>query len=169
MLAKSLGGAHTRAMTDWSTSLPFVWILLGSLAVTLAACVWVYRRYLRFKRRCVAKRALVAERAALDLLRHEGYHVLDTQLRQTWTVRHGAQEFDINLRADVLVRRGPQRFIAEVKSSAAVADPRHGPTRRQLLEYAIAYGTDGVLLVDMHAGRVEEISFPGLWRRRWAH
>jgi hypothetical protein len=32
-------------------------------------------------------------------------------------------------------------------------------TRRQLLEYACAFDAHGVLLVDVEAGRVEEIAF----------
>lgn len=133
---------------------------IGAIAVG----VWTLRQFRRHRRSLIAKKALGAERAALRLLRSRGYDILDTQVRQSWPVRHGEHYLDINLRADALVRRGNRRFIAEVKSSSLVADLKHGPTRRQLLEYAIAYGTDGVLLIDMYAEHVEEIIFPGLPR-----
>jgi hypothetical protein len=140
------------------------WLAL-SLLVTMAVIgAWAWGRVRRYRRSRIAKRALGAERAALVLLRAHGYTVLSTQVRQLWPVQHGSQCFDINLRADALVRRGKRRFIAEVKSTSLVADLKHGPTRRQLLEYAVAYGTDGVLLVDMHAQHIEEITFPGLDR-----
>ena len=42
---------------------------------------------------------------------------------------------------------------------------RHTATRRQLLEYALAYDVDGVLLVDMTAGRLHQVEFPTLDRR----
>lgn len=142
------------------------WLPLLLLSVVLTLSVRALRWYRRFRRSGIARRALGAEQVALGLLRAHGYVVLDTQVRQRWPVHHGAHAIDIALRADALVRRGERRFVAEVKSTSLVADLRHGPTRRQLLEYAIAYGTDGVLLVDMHTRRIEEISFPGLWRTR---
>lgn len=79
-------------------------------------------------------------------------------------MQHGDDHLDVTLRADALVQRGGRRFIAEVKSTPLVADLKHGPTRRQLLEYAIAYGTDGVLLVDTQAARIDEVTFPKLGR-----
>jgi hypothetical protein len=35
-------------------------------------------------------------------------------------------------------------------------------SRRQLLEYLMAFGADGALVVDMVAGEVREVEFPGL-------
>jgi hypothetical protein len=155
---------HCRSMFGWYT-----WharqhdllLLLGVLVVLL--CVsWLAGRFRRYRRSQLAKRALGAERAGFALLRRLGYVVVDTQVQQVWTVRHGAHHLDVKLRADAIVKRDGRRFIAEVKSSSLVADLKHGPTRRQLLEYAVAYRAEGVLLVDMHAQHVEEITFPGL-------
>jgi hypothetical protein len=141
---------------------PPVWLLLMLLVTAAAVASWVLRHLRRWRRSGIARRALGAERAALGLLRSHGYLVVGTQVRRAWPVQHGEHRFEINLRADALVQRGKLRFVAEVKSTALVAELRHGPTRRQLLEYAIAYGTDGVLLVDMHTRRIEEVTFPGL-------
>ena len=44
------------------------------------------------------------------------------------------------------------------------ADLANRDTRRQLLEYAYVFGLDGVLLVDMAAGAIREVEFPGLAR-----
>lgn len=134
------------------------------LSILLAGGIWVLRQLARHRRRQIAKRALGAERLALELLRAEGFEVLETQVRQPWTVEHGDRRFDVQLRADAVVRRNGRRYVAEIKSTSLVADLKHGPTRRQLLEYAIAYGTDGVLLIDMHGEHVEEVTFPGLSR-----
>lgn len=139
-----------------------VWWTVAVLVVMLAVSYCIGRWWLRQRRRRIAQRALSAERHAVGLLRSHGYTVLETQVRRVWQVQQGARCLEIPLRADALVRRGNRRYIAEVKSTALVADLKHGPTRRQLLEYALAYGTDGVLLVDMHERHVEEISFPGL-------
>lgn len=144
------------------------WPLL-LLMVVFAGGAWALRRLGRLRRSRLAKRALDAERAACKLLRSNGYDVLDTGARQLWPVLQGGRRVDVTLRADILVRRGGRRFVAEVKSTAMVADLKHGPTRRQLLEYAVAYRCDGVLLVDMHGGHVEEVRFPELRGTAAAH
>lgn len=142
------------------------WSVLLWSVLLAAFGLWLWRWLRWYRRSRIAKRALGAERVALSLLRSRGYVVVNTQVRHVWPVQHGALHFDINLRADALVRRGSRRFIAEIKSTPLVADLKHGPTRRQLLEYAIAYGTDGVLLVDMHTSQIDEVMFPGLSRTR---
>lgn len=165
--------AHTDAVFEHlSHPSPALWLLLPLLLLAIAAFIRAQRWFDRQRRRRIARRAQGAERAALELLRSHGYVVLDTQVRHAWPVQHGEQHLDINLRADALVTRDGRRFIAEIKSTALVADLKHGPTRRQLLEYAVAYGATGVLLVDMHAARIDEISFPQLSRpaapRHWS-
>lgn len=152
-------------MLDWVWSAAQrPWLLLLLFATMGSAVLWARRTFLRYRRSSIAKRALGAETAALALLRQRGYVILETQVRQLWPVLHGGRQVDVTLRADALVRKGKRRYVAEVKSSSLVADLKHGPTRRQLLEYAIAYDTDGVLLIDMHAQHVEEVTFPGLGR-----
>jgi hypothetical protein len=54
------------------------------------------------------------------------------------------------------------RLVAEVKSGKIAASLACAATRRQLLEYRLAYDVDGVMLVDMAAGRVHEVRFPRL-------
>ena len=52
------------------------------------------------------------------------------------------------LRADLLVTRNGRRYVAEVKTGRTAPRLDCAATRRQLLEYRIAFGVDGVLLVD---------------------
>lgn len=150
----------------WNGPAGFVhswWWLGPALSVVLGAALTYCLRWLRQRRRSKrAKAAIGAEVRALELLRARGYTVLDTQVRQVWPVCHGVRQLEFTLRADAVVRRANATYVAEVKSSSFVADLKHGPTRRQLLEYALAYGADGVLLVDMHAQRIEEVTFPRL-------
>ncbi len=65
---------------------------------------------------------------------------------------------EAGLRADLLVERRGRVFVAEVKTGPA-ARPTAPDTRRQLLEYRIAFDCDGVLLVDMDAERVLRVDF----------
>ena len=62
-------------------------------------------------------------------------------------------------RVDLLVVRHGKRFAVDVKTGDIAPDPRHPATRRQLLEYLLAFEVDGVLLVDMRARRIHEIAF----------
>ena len=63
------------------------------------------------------------------------------------------------LEADLLLSRRGRRYIADVKFGRLAAALDHGPTRRQLLEYALAYDVEGVLLVDMGSERIHEVKF----------
>lgn len=66
---------------------------------------------------------------------------------------------EIELRADLLVRQGARRFVADVKTGAEAPKITTAATRRQLLEYRVAYAVDGVLLVDMASRRVHLVEF----------
>ncbi len=50
-------------------------------------------------------------------------------------------------------------LVAEVKTGERAPSLTTAATRRQLLEYAVAYGADGVLLVDPEAGAIREVDF----------
>lgn len=105
------------------------------------------------------RRGARAERLAAHLLSRAGYRVLDAQLEHEWAVHCDGEPITIALRADYLVERDSRRFIAEVKSGRSAPRIEHADTRRQLLEYDIAYDVDGVLLVDMEARSIRRIEF----------
>ena len=69
---------------------------------------------------------------------------------------------DTGCRADLLVERDGRLYVADVKSGALATDPTLPATRRQLLEYLLAYEVDGALLVDMEARQIREVVFPAL-------
>jgi hypothetical protein len=66
----------------------------------------------------------------------------------------------VELRADLIVEKGGARFVAEAKTGAAAPRLTTAATRRQLLEYLIAYQVDGVLLVDAEAEEIHCVEFP---------
>jgi hypothetical protein len=105
-------------------------------------------------------RGRAGEHAAIGLMERSGYTVEALQPARRWTIRCDGEAHDIELRADLLVARGGRRFVAEVKTGEGAPRLQTPGTRRQLLEYSVAYDADGVLLVDVEAQRIHEVTFP---------
>lgn len=107
-------------------------------------------------------RARRAEFDAEDLLAEYGWTVVDRQVTRRWPMEVDGELVEATLRADLLVEQDGFRFVAEVKTGRDATRPTFPSTRRQLLEYRLAFPVDGVLLVDMEAGEVVEVVFPEL-------
>ena len=112
----------------------------------------------------IRERGRAGEHAASALIERAGYRIDAHQPELDWTIFCDGQPHCVPLRADLLVSRAGHRYIAEVKtgSAARLSTPS---TRRQLLEYSIAYEVDGVLLVDVEQERIHEVRFPTAKRR----
>jgi hypothetical protein len=130
-------------------------VVLASIAITL----WLRRWGDRRSRRRRGARAQRAERDAAGLLEARGFEVLGRQVRQSWSLLADAKELEFTLVADYVVEREGRRWVAEVKTGERALDLRHGPTRRQLLEYRQAFAVDGVLLVDAEGQSVQTVHF----------
>ena len=96
----------------------------------------------------------------LRLLQRAGYVIEATEVEAKHRVVVDGQEQIFRVRADALVRTGHLRYVAEIKSSARAARPSNRATRRQLLEYAVAFDVGGVLLVDSESSRICVVRFP---------
>lgn len=107
-----------------------------------------------------AARAGAGELAAERLLEEHGYSIIDRQVRCLWWIEVDGEEEEVELRADLLVEREGERFVAEVKTGRRAPDPTFPTTRRQLLEYTLAFAPYGVLLVDMEAEEISSVDFP---------
>lgn len=135
------------------------WIAAGIALASAAAVAVGLRLWGRRVRRWRARRALVGERDAERLLAGLGFAIVERQPRRWWTIGVGGEPTQVELRADLLVRKWGRRYVAEVKTGELVARIEHAATRRQLLEYSVAYEVDGVLLVDMERGEVVGVDF----------
>lgn len=146
-------------------------LLVGAFSVAfVVASGLLARRLVRSLRaRQRAQRALRGERRAGALLMAHGFRVDDAQLSITYHPTLAGEGVAVPLRADYLVSRRGRRYVAEVKTGVRAPSLSHAPTRRQLLEYSVAFDVDGVLLVDVEAGLVQEVLFPmgPARRRRW--
>lgn len=138
-------------------------LILGLLLLALALALGWWRASRRAGRASRARnqRAQRGEADAERLLEEAGYEILDRQVTALWRMEVDGEEVEISVRADLWVGLGPQRFVAEVKTGARAPDPTLPATRRQLLEYLLAFEPDGLLLVDVEAGVVHAVAFPG--------
>jgi hypothetical protein len=134
-------------------------LVLLALAVGVALTLGLRRWFDGLARRRRGARAERAERNAAVLLEAHGFEVIGRQVRQSWSIWADAEEVQFTLIADYLVQRGGRRWVAEVKTGERALDLRHGPTRRQLLEYRQAFAVDGVLLVDAEGQKLCSVQF----------
>ncbi len=140
---------------------PWAWSL--PLGLLLAVGVWLG---LRLSRAVLARRPLRArrlgaegERRALKLLERAGFHVRETQVVRVARLRVDGEVREFSLRADAWVEQDGRAWVAEFKGGPQSADPAGRETRRQLLEYAYAFGVQGLLLVDAYSGRIHLVEF----------
>ena len=143
------------------------WLLIGALAgglLVAAIAAWLAGRVRRRRQRASAHgRRMEAQAPAM--LEAMGYTVIARHPERAvrWFVDGEPRE--TVLRADLLVTRGRRRYAVEVKTGGATQVEK-GATRRQLLEYAVHYAVDGVLLFDADRRLLREVRFPLTHRRR---
>jgi hypothetical protein len=139
-------------------------VLIALVAVLMALVLsrWIreWRGSWRARRRAV--RAGDGEDRALDLLEEAGFVVLERQARVTWAPLVDGVPQHLELRADYIVECGRELLVAEVKTGDEAPSIDTAATRRQLLEYHVAFGVDGVLLVSPERGTVQRVVFPTL-------
>ena len=140
-----------------------------AIAMVLAVILVLGRLRSWGKRRQMSlrmERAVAGEERAAGLLERRGYSVLGAQA----VIEHAVQVDDrvvtVALRADYLAEKDGRRYVVEVKTGALAPRIETSATRRQMLEYRIAFDVDGVLLVDAESGNVHEVTFPTLERLR---
>ena len=134
-------------------------LLAGSLLLLVLSRHWdAWRRSIRARRR--GARAVSGEEAAETLLEDAGYEILERQLGLTWEIDCDGEAIEFLLRADLLVERDGEEFIAEVKTGDLAPSLTNSSTRRQMLEYSIAFNSPTILLVDVERGEILEVRFP---------
>ncbi len=135
---------------------------VAAIAV-FVAFVLVVRGWLRgLRARARSARAYAGERDAARILRAHGFSIVGTQVAAEYPVEVDGEIVVCGVRADYVVQKRGARFVAEVKTGAYAPRIATASTRRQLLEYGIAFDVDGVLLVDAERDVIHTISFPRL-------
>jgi hypothetical protein len=140
--------------------------VVAAVAVMLAVVQGLFaagRRWARRRKMSLRmERAVAGEARAPGWLEQRGYDVVGAQVVVEHPVRVDDRVVMIALRADYLVERDGARYVVEVKTGALAPRIETSATRRQLLEYRVAFDVDGVVLVDAETGEVHEITFPAL-------
>jgi hypothetical protein len=143
---------------------PDLLVALAALAALLALVQTLrlaFRTWWRRRRLAGAReRGAIGEVRAEALLRRLGYTILGRQVPHTYALGVDGVRVAVDLRADYLVGDGGRRYVVEVKTGTFAPRIETAATRRQLLEYRVAYEVDGVLLVDADAGLVRRVEFP---------
>jgi len=133
-------------------------IVAAVVALWLAARLRAWRGSRRARAR--AARAGAGEDEAARLLEDAGYTIVERQARVTWAPLVDGAPVMMELRADYLVEAGGELLVAEVKTGEDAPSVTTAATRRQLLEYHVAFGADGVLLVCPERGAIHRVVFP---------
>jgi hypothetical protein len=137
-------------------------VCVGLACLSLGA--WLAQRWARLAQRWRGRaynvRGARGEAAAEQLLSAHGYTLIARQVETSYPVEIDGDAVDVTLHADFLVARGHERLVAEVKTGRNAPRFQHAETRRQLLEYQLAFGVDSVLLVDVEAALLREVRFP---------
>jgi hypothetical protein len=137
----------------------FVVLLLAGLLVSLLLHGWWKKVRRRWKIHQRIRHAQAGEREAEILLRENGYTIEAIQPPAQYTLFCDDETIEVNLRADLLVVRGGERFVVDVKTGEQAPRLSTAATRRQLLEYGVAYNVDGVLLVDIDNNAIRRVRF----------
>ncbi|NRA31962.1 MAG: hypothetical protein HRU17_01355 [Polyangiaceae bacterium] len=156
------GGMENELLTTDNTHLWLMAIVIAALGAALFSRLSILM--LRHRIQLRGLRAQRGEIEAVKMLKNEGYRILATQPEQAWPVVCDGESQSVRLRVDLIVSRDNKRYAADVKTGAIAPRLQTAATRRQLLEYSLAYDVDGVLLVDMEKREVREIEFPGAQR-----
>lgn len=138
-------------------------VLVGAL-IALVLARWVRGWRGTWKAKARAVRAGAGEDGAAHMLRAAGYTIVAKQARIWWSPLVDGEPQQMELRADYLVEASGELLVAEVKTGEEAPRLATAATRRQLLEYqvafSIAYGAEGVLLVCPELGTIHRVEFP---------
>ena len=128
-------------------------MILGVICLYFAHGAW--QRWLRRRRFRGAKRS---EQKAAQLLERDGFKIISRQPTASSLTYIDGKPHTTTIRADFKAKKGWRTYVVEVKSGRT-ATRLNAKTRRQLLEYQLAFRVNSILLVDMNKKKWREISF----------
>jgi Holliday junction resolvase-like predicted endonuclease len=100
-----------------------------------------------------------AEKQAEKWLKRNGFQIIGKQQSRPLIIKTGNTSHHYLIRTDFLVKKGGYKYVVEVKSGRKNSKITNRETRRQLLEYFLAYQTYGIILFDMDSKTFSEVKF----------
>ena len=100
-----------------------------------------------------------AEKEAEKILRKNGYTIIDIQKSKPLLITIGDKIHRYLVRIDYLARKRGKVYVVEVKSGEKIPYITNRETRRQMLEYYLAYQPSGILLLNMKNKTISEVKF----------
>ncbi|MCK5808949.1 hypothetical protein KAH37_08200 [bacterium] len=128
------------------------------IALKIAAFLRSYRARKR------TKSGKNAEKNAEKLLKKWGYKIIDTQARRESFIKVDGSRLDYFVTPDIIAEKDGERRVIEVKSGRQAPNPKHGATRRQLIEYSLIFSEFPLYLLDMEQGKLMKIDISNLFR-----
>lgn len=164
----SANGQYLEGLTTLPASTLFILLAFALLVAFFALVGWAWQAWrLRELTRAPglalqerAQHAARGEELAKRLLERQGFRVQAEQMTGGYTMCVNGVDVKVKLRADLIAEREGKRWLVEVKTGQDAVRYDYAPTRRQLLEYAVAYPVDGVLLLDADRARMVQVEFP---------
>ena len=136
----------------------FVFFLSGGIiCLILFVKISNWLRAKRLRKRFSKSRQ--AEKEAEKILRKNGYAIIDAQKSKPLLITIGDKIHRYLVRIDYLVRKRGKVFVVEVKSGEKIPYITNRETRRQMLEYYLAYQPCGILLLNMKNKFISEVKF----------
>ena len=87
-----------------------------------------------------------------------GFHIVDKQQSRPLDIKIGNSLYRYWIRIDFLVKKNGRIYVVEVKSGSKNKVTKR-ETRRQLLEYFLAYKPHGVILFNMETKIFSQVKF----------
>jgi len=100
-----------------------------------------------------------AEKEAEKILKKNGYTIIDVQKSKPLLITIGDKIHRYLVRIDYLARKRGKVYVVEVKSGEKIPYITNRETRRQMLEYYLAYQPSGILLLNMKNKSISEVKF----------
>ncbi|BDU50044.1 hypothetical protein [Haliovirga abyssi] len=135
-------------------------ILFFLLGVSIFYIIYkLKKKWLKYKRNKKFKHGFEEEKKAEYFLKNSGYKTLEYQKEIIIKVKSNKDEIEMKIRPDYIVKKGFEKYIAEIKTGEFAPKLTNKSTRRQLLEYYFMTEYNGILLVDMDKKTIEKIKF----------
>lgn len=129
----------------------------GIICLVLFVKIGNWLRAKRLRKRFSKSRQ--AEKEAEKILKKNGYTVIDAQKSKPLLITIGDKIHRYLVRIDYLARKRGKVFVVEVKSGEKIPYITNRETRRQMLEYYLAYQPCGILLLNMKNKSISEVKF----------